>query len=472
MMKDFDEHMQQEGGAFKLQPRKEVWERIEAELDAKKKRRRVLWYWWILPLTLAAGLGGNALLQDKNEINKKEFSKPTHEGNTAHTTPDAVLETNVEQSNNAFEPKSTEPAALPTGSVAFRTPSVEAPIIASTQKGTKQPFSSILPETEQLEASHTKENEPSSDFVKMITDSAENNVAKAGNLKDSKAEEKNNEISSLALAEHKTKYDADSIKMEGPLNTMAPTEKENVSKSIEKKNVQWRMVAGGGMHKYTSQTGAGTLFGSRMEMADQFFSPTNPGSNIVSVSPPKPGAGFMLGIERSQILEKHPRWEWQAGLHYQYQTVQISTGARRDSAILLENIGAGFSNNRSDFYYVPGDINTQTGTQHRIHLQTGVGWHLHKNRKWVLQGLFFGGMVFHADYLVPHSAQTGFIPVDKVLQKGYWGMETGLRYQPGKMALGIYGQTNLSSSISNTSLPKQYWQGAELRIHYQLTNIK
>jgi hypothetical protein len=130
-----------------------------------------------------------------------------------------------------------------------------------------------------------------------------------------------------------------------------------------------------------------------------------------------------------------------------------------------------FSTNRANFFYVPGTSYEQTGNQHRVHLTAGAGWYLHNNKKWIIQGLAFAGRILGANYLVLHSPQTGFVPVDKVLQKGYVGLETGFRFQPNHWGIGLYGQSTLTSAVSG-SLKNQYWQGAELRIHYQFSTNK
>jgi hypothetical protein len=249
-------------------------------------------------------------------------------------------------------------------------------------------------------------------------------------------------------------------------------EKSEEKKSNNKKTNPWRLLAGVGLHNYSTRSGVSPFSSGGMQSSDPSSFPTNPGNDLEAIASPSAGPGFMVGIGRSLGIPGHPRWQWQTGIHYQYQTVQISTGTRRDSAISFEDMAGGFSSNRSNYYYMPGSTIKHTGTQHRLHLQAGVGWYMHRNQKWILEGMFFGGMVLHADYLVPHSTQTGLVPIDKVLRKGYFGLETGIRFQPGQWGLGLYGQTNLSSSVSNPAMRNQYWHGAELRVHYQLPTKK
>jgi hypothetical protein len=476
MNKDFDEHMMKEGGVFRLPPREDVWTRIEAELDAKKERRGLLWYWWLLPLMLAGVWGGYTLLQQKQQGARKEIVKAPLDINTTHATPDAEAKTIKHQPSNASNNASTDIAALPNSSVAV----VRTPAAPNTSKPSfnQTNTSKQWPETENEEllmeenhlsiqqmAGETLQHQimDSSDkTISALHDVVETNISATGESK-----EMDKEITNIELL-------VDSIPLkttENIADTEIKPQKPVVEKTNKIKDVQWRIVAGIGRHTYAPNAGP-AIFSDQMQASEPQFNPTNPVSASAPLASPKPGTGFMLGVERSQTLSTHPRWEWQAGLHYQYQTVQIATGQRRDSAIALENFGTGFTNNRSAFYYLPGNASLQKGFQHRMHLQAGVGWHLHQNRKWTLQGLLFGGLVLQADYLVPHTPSTGYIPVKNVMQKGYFGLESGLRFQPGTWAFGLYGQTNLSSAVSNAALSKQYWRGAEVRIHYQLPTKK
>jgi hypothetical protein len=55
-MANFDKQIKKQGESFSLEPRKEVWQRLETELD-KTKRRRFAGWLWIVPVSLLAGAG-------------------------------------------------------------------------------------------------------------------------------------------------------------------------------------------------------------------------------------------------------------------------------------------------------------------------------------------------------------------------------------------------------------------------------
>lgn len=472
MNKDFDEHMRKEGDGFRLQPREEVWTRIEAELDAKKERRRILWYWWVLPILLAGVWGSYALLQQNIPSTTPKIEKELPKQYTTHPTPDAESNIQMHQTDNASPAAGTDKAALPNSRAAVRTPlrtntSNRLPEKSKFTSSTQAPRpGKALSERADNEPNEIENYVPAKDKSEkpFIT----NQQKHANQVQNELAEKKAEDFISSEESFTNTSESEQSIEI---VNTEREQTTPKPDKPNLKKDVRWRILAGIGRHTYTPKAGPG-LSTNDMQSSEPLFNPTNPGSNSASNTPPQPGTGFMVGIERAQSLKAHPRWEWQAGIHYQYQTVQVSTGQRRDSTLLLVNMGAGFSNNRSAYYYLPGSANKQVGRQHRIHLQTGMGWHLHQNRKWTLQGLVYGGVVLSADYLVPHTPQTGYVPVKNVLNKAYYGLETGIRFQPKAWGIGLYGQTNLSSSVKSNLLSNQYWRGAELRINYQLSPKK
>lgn len=179
---------------------------------------------------------------------------------------------------------------------------------------------------------------------------------------------------------------------------------------------------------------------------------------------PKPGPGFMLGMERWQVLGTNQRWQWGTGLHYQYQTVKISTGGIKDSTITLE------SNNYSvASYYQPGSTEETNGFQHRAHLFTGLRLFMGKQRNWGWQNGLYGGVVLASGFLAPLSSQAGWVSSKGLAATGYFGIESGIQYQPrGRVAGGIFGQLNLTSSFPENGVANQYWRGLELRIHYKL----
>src|SRR6187399_2388905 len=55
-MANFDKQIKKQGESFSLEPRKEVWQRLEAELNKTKRRRFGGWF-WMLPVCLLAGTG-------------------------------------------------------------------------------------------------------------------------------------------------------------------------------------------------------------------------------------------------------------------------------------------------------------------------------------------------------------------------------------------------------------------------------
>lgn len=493
MKKDFDEHIKQEGQSYRFQPRAEVWDRVAAELDTKKDRRPFFWLWWILPIGLAGIWVVIALFQQEDVVLNKKTGEPiprTMQKSTKATTLTLDKDTKTTESAKSMAINQTHNAGK-ADAISQLTTSHRSTHQIIESEGKKitirikpflentNPFAALeAPDRLTQQLDQIEKNQPQAQNLKGIASTAalpvsvdstqylqapEVSQLNIHNKANSNITQNQSNISDTLTPSNalvKTANVQDSVLMPNTLNAKP-----------KRKNWEWQLVAGIGRHNYYANVAGGKLFGGGLQTADQSFTPTNPGANPTMVEPPKPGTGFMLGIEASHLLQKHPRWQWIAGLHYQYQTVRVNTGQKKDSTLLLENISGNLSNNRTSFYYVPGSAFTQTGNQHRMHLAMGAGWYLHKNKKWLIRGLAFGGMVFSADYLVLHTTQTGFIPVDKVLQKGYFGLETGLCFQPNNWGIGLYGQSTLTSALSG-SLKNQYWRGAEFRIHYQLSSKK
>lgn len=478
-MYDFDGHIKKQAGEYGVEPREQVWDRIEQELDAKKKKRRAIWLWWLLPILLVGGSVATYHYVQRNPATKEMVAQEKNPINT--TTPKETQEKNTTADLSSTTPVATEslPAEAPlqhfekqtindkTGAGENAEPPVKKELKSTS--GVKTTNSMVTTEYRIQDGIKTGGENMEAEKPIVLLDTLSGNNALPKELADPDVAEKISlevPMATVALADTGTHI---SSVASNPDSLNALSEK-TFSQKPEKKpsKATWAFVVGAGLQNMTASG-----FGLEKSMAD--FNNNIPqnstgggfGNASTQLVPTEPGAGFMLGIERSQPFGQSKRWSWMAGLHYQYQTMQITTGTRVDSTIAVRT-DAGSGTKSASYYYRGGNSIEHTGSQHRVHMIAAVQLYIGKKQKWSWQNGFYGGIVLANDYLLPQSSVTGWVPSKALIKTGYFGMETGIKFQPGIIGAGLYAQYNLTSSINATSLPKQYWRGVELRINYKL----
>ncbi len=473
-MNAFDDHLKNQAGGFRMEPRKEVWERVAEELDGKKKKRRAIWFWWWVPLLVAGGavwFSGNFSPEpEKISAETRKTAAPEHAGITAIPLPEGNSIGNSEPENVISRPKSRL-------KIVNRTPHTTAFTPPSSGKGvdfSNRPPEDVNPGTGKK---NIPENNPRPLNSTGTAETAINDHPEMDSLTANPVDMPNtatagmsvppvpkNEpaktapaaaLSAQPVVEDVTKYSADSV---------------SVSKSLQKEKKAgagtWRLVTGMGLHNHT---GKGITLDKSMADYNSGGLNNNAGggqNNPQGLASPEPGWCFMAGIERSAPFGKSRHWSWMGALHYQYQTYKTQTGTRVDTAL---NYSTGRGTVTAGNYYRSGNSVSQTGWQHRAHLLAAVQWHPGKKQRWILQNGLYGGMVLASDYLVPQSSPRGWVPAKGLTQSGYLGIETGILYRPAKWGAGIFGQYNLSNSLKVSGPAPQYWRGVELRIQYNLS---
>jgi hypothetical protein len=474
----FDDDIKRRAGDFRPEPREGVWDRIEQELEEKKRRRPLVWLWWMMPLMLAGGSGllwNNQLKDPGNE--QRIQSKSTVEipsGNTVSakeenptadtemTENDVKNEDDITINENKHTPVHTRPHTATAKAYPDAGSLPAKQLINRKDSQKKESFT-------QEETNHPPAFEESKEIPMMagVAETTKSNLDSATN--------RTNEPASIIVTKEEsdlTGFDNlvnDSVKIESnptEAQSAAPSpEKPTPPKKSGKPNTKgsWNLVAGVGIHNIGGQQL------SLSSSAAEFNNRLSTGNNTTgggfsntpnTLAPPKAGPGILLGIERQQPLGIKNRWSLNAGLHYQYQTVSISTGAKKDSVL------TGVPGQTA--YYLPGNSIKHTGKQHSMHLLAAAQWHIGKKRHWTWQNGLYGGLVLSDDYLIPYASRVGWVSSEGQTATGYWGIESGIRFMPERIGVGLFGQYNLSSSVKNNFLSDQYWRGIELRILYKL----
>lgn len=482
-MNALDDNLKNCAGGFRLEPRKEVWERVEQELNSKKRKRRLVWFWWFAPLLLAGGAvwflqspskksgkevadGNVAILPAPEKIEptpqKEKETKQTRDGKKEIS----LTTTTYLSVNNSNTPHAT-PFTTPSsgrGAVNANRP----PEDVFFQPGEKIP---PAPKTQSMSIAGN---------AMVVTPGNEAREKREANTLDSAvvpAQTIENHIvvvPSDPQPDTAKSTEAWAVLPQGEITPVKDSQIVAVVQPVPLKKDKkpskgtWYGMAGAGIHNHT---GKGITLEKSMADYNAGGLTNNAGSGQGNTSTmlesPEPGMGFMLGIERSQPFGKSKHWSWVGGLHYQYQTFKISTGTLKDSAL---NYSTSRGNITAANYYRAGNSEQQKGSQHRVHLLAAIQWHPDKKQHWTWQNGFYGGVVLSSDYLIPQTFPRGWVPSKGLTQTGYAGIETGFIFRPSKWGAGIFGQYNLSNSLNITGPAPQYWRGIELRVQYNLSS--
>ncbi|HSK13433.1 MAG TPA: hypothetical protein VK907_09475 [Phnomibacter sp.] len=476
-MSQFDDNMKDRAGNFRLEPREQVWQRIENELGQRRRRRGIVWLWWVLPLALT-GIG---------IYTYHNFTRPAHEVNQIFTpdtlpTPDLPTpQTHPTPMAGAGRSQSPDPPTQGLSETHEKAPATHTPSYPVPSAGsTIRQMVEHLPPAPRSHDPIAENSEKAADSLKPAL--AEISISKGEELKAQHLPEAvkdasigttemvdtaraNLQNAEIEIREQQMIADT-SYQQEPIMDWSAPAMKKNRSTG------RWGVVAGIGLHNHAGS-------GIELQKSAAGFNnalpqyASGPGSGMgtpTALEPTKPGIGFMLGLERTQNFGIKGRWNWMAGIHYQYQSIRLATGARKDSAISLEtDMGGNLRGADANYFYKAGADEKQTGYQHRMHLVAALQWYLDKNKKLLWHNGLYGGVVLANDYLYPQGPYIGWVPSKNIINRGYLGIETGFRYQPGQWGLGIYGQYNLTTSSNKPALPNQYWRGIELRMNRTIT---
>jgi hypothetical protein len=474
-MGTFDDDIKKGAGDFRLEPREPVWERIEQELETKKRRRPIFWLWWLTPIAVA-GIGimyvsqstptGDAIVESTTTSGQPATSKELQEHKKSASATlaekDFLPETHPTQtdakSNASTGKASPEKGSLPEGQDQRILPeSVQEEKGKAEVKKTTHTQNEIFQETS---------------LTKYKTGKVIEEPTATGIFEETIITEDYNRSTKLMLAclplrqlflVPTTEYPVQ-IKIPMLQSILVSDTGKKVGSEPSFKKTSWNLIGGAGLHNVS-----GNGIGEQAKSADANNLPplNSSGSGFsnaaFSMEPSQPGVGFVLGIERTQFIGKKNRWEWLAGLHYQYQTVRITTGAKKDSIFTTER-----NSTTLNYFNRPGNSVEQTGSQHRVHLLTGAKLLIGKQRKWAWQNGVYGGIVLSNNYLIPLSNGSGWVPSKGLTKTGFIGLETGIQFNPNRFGAGLFGQYNLNSSVSSSSLSNQYWRGMEVRISYKL----
>jgi hypothetical protein len=492
MSKDFEQQAKKQGENFSLQPREQVWLRVEAALD-EKKRRGVAWWWWALPLVLLLGSGLAYYFYDSkqtapvvatnhperkkirtNDRGTENISIPGHQpalpSSTIATTTHKKPNTQPgEESTNNQPFRGLDQRTTHTSPSNTRTPSNPAgsTIAAESQQpGLKNNVDETAPT---IQATLSTGSPATPEVIAGVPVAKESSVAvnsqttADSNLASLPAIVTTGEVAETVESLNTTA----SPEPVNPLEQTAPvdssTQAATTNKSVVLPNIRkkatWYVLAGIGK----SRMGEFDIIpgGGEKAFASDPLQSGNVGSGVPNSTPVKsdePGIAYSLMAQRRQPLGK--RWQWQAGLGWQYQQISQYLGNKVDSTLYLDA-----SRNLSNaFFYQPGSSSSEKGTNHRLLLSNDFSWQVLKNQSWLrLSAGIYTGFNISNDYYVRDNAQR-MVKNDGLYSNWFLGFTPGIEFVIlKKWTIGAQAHYDFTKAYKELNATPQYWKGWEIK---------
>jgi hypothetical protein len=501
MSKDFEQQAKKQGDGFSLQPRQQVWTRIETALD-EKKRRGVAWWIWALPLALILGSGfgyyfygpanttavadtdrSQKIIVDRKG-NTETVSIPgnqsDHPSSATPNTPDKQT-THSDQAIAKKEP--FEGSAPHRSSTTSHTRTHSVPKNSKVGNESKQqdlhPIAPAPVPTTTVLSSAEAPGTP-----QVITGTGEDKSSVAFNSQPTIADSSSLIVPGAALVTSSVPASAEIVTVEQSKATETPepaetnfvktetvdssfgavaTGNKSGVKPVALKKATWFVQAGIGK----ARMGAFDLLpGGEKAFASDPLQSGN-GSSFVS-SPPKTdeaGLAFSLGLQRRQALGK--RWQWQASIGWQHQEVKQYLGNKVDSTIVLD--ASRYLSN--SFFYQPGNNIAVKGTNDRILLSNDFSWQVLKNQPWLrLSGGLYTGFNISNNYYVRTNAQR-MVKNDGLYSNWIFGFTPGIEFSyKNKLTLGAYSHFDFTRAYEELNSTTQYWRGWEIKAGISIFN--
>ena len=356
---EFEKKLQQKMDALQFQPTEEVWQKVQAQVVEKKRRRRGIVFLFLLSGLIIAGLvftntpglftkkelvGTNEIKIEKQNEEQANSTLVNDKLTEKKSTDDKQLPVATATSINDIKDTTMPVSGLPGNNNITKTHLIKAKTKASVKTKIVSPVQDEMNDKE-VDVAVTA---PSFDETMKPTDTEKNKTTFTENKNDNTVALKN------------AKQIIEPVKKETTKNENKPT-KEN--KKVEKSNQQkWGLavtLSGGQSSTGNSYLNNG-LYAN--DLSNTPGTGSNPGSgNIYKPSKTSPGFSFVAGINVYRHISKHSSII--AGLQYQLMNTSIKTGqATTLSAYADERFAYGTTKNYINHYHfisLPLSFSTQ-----------------------------------------------------------------------------------------------------------------
>jgi hypothetical protein len=453
---EFEKKVHQKMEEFKLRPDPAVWEQVKERIHKERKRRFIFW-WFLVPLLLAGGIGGGVWLnRNKNDKNKNNNYKTasvkteTIPGNSKstlsstsvitaadsqqmnnnklslpdHITTNNSIETPVTNKENSIS-QHKEITAYTAEKAAITSPGVSAFSAKNSAVKKKEKKNTQIIKEEITTLSPA--NNPNEAIITSINTDPVKEVPEKSVTADAPPIAK---ITATAPVTISTGPAPDTAAKK-ITTVLQPDTVAAIAAPIKLKNNrkwQWGISAGGGRSATVSPIISGSqksalradVQGAPSPLLSPYASTNNSLTNI------NYGASFQAGVFAQKQLAK--RWQLQVGAGYTYLSTRKNIGRRVDRVTNISNL---FSNGVVDNYYTPGDasaMNAYRNQYHFVYLSADISWRIINGKKFKLDwksgiqySRLIGSTMLHYDYNLP-----GYYKDNSLLEKNQVFLSTGL----------------------------------------------
>ncbi|MFT3683221.1 MAG: outer membrane beta-barrel protein [Ferruginibacter sp.] len=353
---NFEENVSRTMEDFTIKPSEAVWQKIQPQIAAKEKRRRVIVVFSILIIALLAGIIIFDALPHKESIIPEAAATNQAEQNAREsaTEKNKATEKNETATSSVITPSTTSGKTNPANEIALQNSSENKTANKPQKKNNHKLYkkaavnmTTVVPEIEEVISNPPVTVEPGI----AVTDPGTNKKFPSIG---------NGDVKEVTVAEVKKE---EKKQEEKPVVLPAKNNKqENKSNRKWKLAVNfWAGYAATGQSYFSSKDDGAANYSSDGTVTN----PSNGGqyNQSYTASPVKPGPAFIAGVAAVRSISS--RTSLSAGINYKYFSTSMLTGQRISNGALetrQDSIGVGTSNkynSRYHFIELPLEIQSQ-----------------------------------------------------------------------------------------------------------------
>ncbi|MGC4104496.1 porin family protein [Ferruginibacter sp.] len=469
---EFEKNMQQKMDELKFAPTPAVWDKIEAELPAEKKRR------WIFFVLLFAGLFTGAAITwsvwNKNDKNAaKQIAAATKDDTQNINNNTDKKDTNNITADNTQAQTTAANTLTTTADDAGRT----------LQKNTGKKITTRSSNNIKIKKANTQEDDATKDDAlvnsnrKSLNEKGKTKMRVkapvAGNEDDNNGatESLNDDSTALVkkIAETDSTLTVNVEKKKDTVLTVKTDSSKTVTKKEEKKkiNPKWQLgvEASGGISNVKNGIFSDKpLYSSALGNSSPSTGVGNPASpSYQQPSSPVEGAALSLGFYAQKNITA--KWVFKTGLNYHYQSNSIKTGQRVDTAvnILFSSTADRVS---APSYYRNGNSNRFANQFHLLELPLLFQFKPTANGAFYIEGGPTIGYLLHSNALVYSGSTATYIHNKDLFNKLLFSLNAGAGFDIGRrskfpFSIGARVQYSLNSVIK-TAYAQQHFISTQL----------
>jgi len=467
---EFEKRLQEEMEEFRLRPSEVVWDKIDDQLR-KKKRRRIVFYIFLLAGLSLIGYSGYLLFTEKQNLTEQDVAindKPTNNDTQKSIPGDQTIATqkSAKDQDQIIMPGENKTEASREKQIIEKRYRLERP--------------GELQKTEPARQNELKASENNIAAGEKITtppnDQDNKPVVGPGPVPTDELAGKNINTDEELTSEKK---DINSPKSD---SAIAAIEKQGqilpVDQQKQKKKstlpIKWGLDLSVGVSQLSSKAFS---FSAVSQNADALYAA--PG-NLNSSPPPSDvlnGIAFKVGIVGELNVSK--KSSVSAGLGYAYYSNRIKTGSYKDSSLVLRTMTA--QSVALNSYYQGSQVMEYTNHYHFIQLP--VNYQLQLNKGVKLPLIWSIGIapayLFSTDALIYDTARGGIhYKNNDAFNKFHFNINTGLSFRFGKTnkmqwSLGPELSMDMTGLMKDADQKRYFMYGGITgRVYFKKKNIK